>query len=45
MVLSSGDDEKAKKARYIIIYAMVGVLLAGTAYGIVSLISDTRIGF
>ena len=43
MVLSVGEDEKMKKARYMVIYSIVGVILAGFAYGIVNLIWNVRI--
>ncbi len=40
MFLSVGDEAKFKEARWILIYALVGVGVAGIAYGIVSLISN-----
>lgn len=43
MVLSVGEDEKMKKARHIVIYSIVGVVLAGLAYSIVNLIWNVRI--
>ena len=42
MVLSTGEDEKLKKARYMLIYSMIGVLLAGLAYLIVETITQSR---
>jgi hypothetical protein len=45
MILSVGEDEKQKKARSIIIYSIVWVILAGLAYGIVSLVSSLKISF
>lgn len=45
MVLSTGEDEKLKKARYMLIYSMIGVLLAGLAYLIVDTITkSTNLG-
>jgi Type IV secretion system pilin len=43
MVLSSGEDEKLKKGKYIMIYSIVGVVLAGLAYSIVTLMGNLRI--
>lgn len=43
MILSVGEDEKLKKARKIIIYSIVGVAVAGLAYGVVRLIGNFRI--
>lgn len=43
MVLSTGDDEKLKKGRYILIYSLIGVLLAGLAYSLVNTIMNFRI--
>ena len=42
MILSSGEDEKMKKARYILIYSLIGVLVAGLAYGVVDVVSRFR---
>jgi hypothetical protein len=43
MILSVGEDEKRKKAKNTIVYAIIGVIVAGLAYGIVSLIGNFRI--
>jgi hypothetical protein len=43
MILSTGDDEKMKKARYTIIYAFVGLVLAGLAYAIVEAITKMNL--
>lgn len=43
MVLSTGDDEKLKKWRYTVIYSLIGVIVAGMAYGIVTLILNIKI--
>jgi hypothetical protein len=42
-ILSTGDDEKMKKARYTIIYAFVGIIVAGLAYSIVEIITKVQI--
>jgi roadblock/LC7 domain-containing protein len=38
MMLTSGDDEKQKKATKMLIYAFVGLVIAGLAYTIVNFI-------
>lgn len=43
MILSAGDDEKHKKGKNTIIYSLIGVGLAGLAYGIVTIISSLKI--
>ena len=43
MILAVGEDEKMKKARYMIIFSLVGVVVSGMAYGIVNLIGNIRI--
>ena len=43
MILAAWEEEKIKKARMIIIYSFVGVIVAGMAYGIVQAI--TRLQF
>lgn len=40
MFLSVGDEAKFNEARYILIYALVGVGLAGAAYAIVNMVSN-----
>ncbi len=42
-VLSTGDDEKMKKARYTVIYAFVGLVVAGLAYSIVEIITKIEL--
>ena len=42
-ILSTGDDEKMKKARKTIIYAFVGLVVAGLAYAIVEVITKSQI--
>lgn len=43
MVFSAGDDEKVKKARYTIIYGLIGVFLAGAAYGIIKFVGTIQL--
>ena len=43
MIIAAGDDEKIKKARYMIIYSIIGVLVAGLAYGIVKVVTSIQI--
>ncbi len=43
MILASGEEEKVKKSRMMIIYAFVGLIIAGLAYGIVTTV--TRLQF
>jgi hypothetical protein len=43
MVLSTGDDEKLKKGRSIMVYSLVGVILAGLAYTLVKIVGAIRI--
>ncbi len=43
IIYSAGDDEKVKKARYTIIYGLIGVLLAGLAYGIIKFVGSIQI--
>jgi Type IV secretion system pilin len=38
MMMTSGDDEKQKKATKMLIYAFVGLVIAGLAYTIVNFI-------
>ena len=40
MILASGDDEQAKKARYMIIYALIGLVISGLAYATVSFVTN-----
>lgn len=42
-VTTVGNDEKMKKARNTLIYSLVGVLIAGLAYGFVTILSGIRI--
>lgn len=42
-ILSTGDDEKMKKARKTIIYAFVGLVVAGLGYAIVEVITKSQI--
>jgi len=43
MIFSAGDDEKVKKARYTIIYGLIGVFLAGAAYGIIKFVGTIQL--
>lgn len=43
MILAIWEDEKMKKARYIVLYSIVGVIVAWLAYGIVNLVGNFRI--
>lgn len=42
MILASGEEEKIKKSRMIIIYAFVGLLVAGLAYGTVKVVTGLQ---
>lgn len=42
MLMAAGDEEKFKKARKIMIIALVGVGVAGGAYAIVTLITNLK---
>lgn len=44
MILSTGDDEKLKKWRFIMIYSIVWVIVAGLAYSIISIVGNLKIG-
>ena len=44
MILAIGEDEKIKKARHTIIYAFVGLIIAGLAYGVVTFIMNFQLG-
>jgi hypothetical protein len=43
MVLATGEEEKFKKARYTIIYAFIGLIVSGLAYGIVSFFTNLKL--
>lgn len=42
MFLSVGDENKFNEARNVLIYALVGVGLAGAAYALVSMVSNFK---
>jgi hypothetical protein len=42
MILAAGDEEKMKKSRNMIIYAFIGVAVAGLAYGIVKILTSVK---
>ena len=39
MILATGEEEKFKKARYIMIYAFIGLFVSGLAYATVTFIT------
>lgn len=43
MVLATGEEEKMKKARHTMIYAFIGLFVAGLAYGIVTFITNIKL--
>jgi Type IV secretion system pilin len=43
MILSVGEDEKQKKARYMIIYSVLWVIIAWLAYSIVNVLSSVQV--
>lgn len=43
MILSTGEEEKFKKARHTMIYAFVGLIVAGLAYGTVNFITNVNL--
>jgi hypothetical protein len=43
MVLAVGDEEKMKKSRYTMIYAFIGLLISGMAYGVVTLVTGLNL--
>ncbi len=43
MVIATGEEEKFKKARYTMIYAFIGLIVAGLAYGIVTFITKLNL--
>lgn len=43
LLLSSGDEEKTKKAKNVIIWALVGVLVSVLAWGIIGLVNNFTI--
>ncbi len=40
IIIAAGDEEKVKKSRMMIIYAMIGVVVAWLGYGIVKLVMN-----
>lgn len=44
MMLSYGDENKAKSAKSVITYALVGVVLSGAAYAIIEAINALKLG-
>lgn len=43
MILATGEEEKFKKARYTMIYAFIGLIVAGLAYGVVTFITNLKL--
>ena len=43
MILAVGEDEKIKKARYMVIYSLIGLVIAGLAYGIVKFMTNINL--
>lgn len=43
MILASGDEEKMKKSRYMVIYAFIGVVVAGLGYAAVKFIMNLNL--
>lgn len=43
MILSVGDDEKQKKAKYMLIYSVVWVIIAWLAYSLVTVLSSVQL--
>lgn len=43
MILSVGEDEKQKKARYMIIYSVLWVIIAWLAYSVVNVLSSVQL--
>lgn len=43
-LLSGWDDEKTKKAKYWIIYSLLWVIISVSAWGIINLINNLKIG-
>ena len=43
MILATGEEEKFKKARYTMIYAFIGLLVAGLAYGAVNFVTNLKL--
>ena len=43
MILAAGDEEKTKKARQMIIYAFIGIIIAGLAYGGVHFLMNLKL--
>jgi hypothetical protein len=42
-ILSFGDEKKAEKAKYIIMYAIIGVIVAGASFAIMSTVKSILI--
>jgi len=43
LILAVGEDEKIKKARYMIIYSLIGLIIAGLAYSTVKFMTNLNL--
>ena len=43
MILATGEEEKFKKARHTMIYAFIGLIVAGLAYGAVNFVTNLKL--
>lgn len=43
MIIAAGDEEKIKKSRNMIIYAFIGIVVAGIAYGAVRFMTNLQL--
>lgn len=43
MILSVGEEEKQKKAKFMMIYSVLWVIIAGLAYSIVTILSSVKL--
>lgn len=42
MMIAAGDEEKMKKARWIIQYSLIGTGIAAGAYGIINFVANVN---
>lgn len=43
MILATGEDEKIKKSRKIIMFALIGLVITGLAYAVVDIIANLNL--
>ncbi len=43
MILATGEEEKFKKARHTMIYAFIGLVVAGLAYAMVTFVTNLNL--